>query len=1003
MLARRGLPQVFARGEGCVYVLALLKSASLFYLTLLLAIISGHVLCGYFFPLGAASAAQAPELKKRDFQGAGRDYIFQRRMIEDGLPHNSVLCLWQGKSGYLWLGTRSGLARFDGTSFRAYTRWNTPELPDDYIHALYEDDSGVLWVGTGGGLARLEGGKWRGYGKEQGLTDVTVRAISGDASGVLWIGAANGLHRFVNDRIEPLNADSWENFWGNSIARAIPGSSGGLWIGDDADGVYRLEGTEYSPLRIIPPLVSSQVTALLESQEGLWTGTSEGLALLRKKDNGDYYPEPVAGIPEGHAVRALLRDRGGSLWAGADGGGLFRREENQKTFSPVNLPFSLENEFIYALLQDREGTIWIGTSGNGLLQAVPVRVASIPGPGEAGIPRIRCLASHPGGAVWAGLEGHGLARFVPGAASGTWRMEPVPGSGFLAGKSVSAIYFDAGDAVWIGLEREGLVFLNAALTATWFTNIDGLSSNAITAIVRDGKNRLWVGSAAGLNRLEGDKFIACENEGDTAPYINAIYESSSASGLKGAPALLIASRQGLLRVKDNALIPFAPAGARTITGAVSAVWEDRDHVLWIGSEGGGLFRLYNGQTLRLTTDSGLPDNYILSILDDSRGYLWIGSRNGIFRLDKKQPEQWVRGEIPALTPLSLDEADGMNSRECVAGGNSAAAAGRDGKLWFPTVKGLVAANPAAMLVNAVPPSVWVEKAIIDGREVSGAVVSGFTLPVFPSSVRVVEFHFTAISLWNPDKLRIFHMLEGFGESWRETPPRQKRAAIYSGLAPGSYRFRVRARNNDGVWSQKEAIFSFEIKGGVDYFVLAISAVILAVLGFSGAFLFLRRRRRADAPAAPEEGVSRERQERGEKKYQTSGLSPETSDETLLRLLAVMEKEKIYLRGDLSLKMLAQRLNVHYNHLSQIVNGRLGMNFNDYINKYRIEEAMRRLKDPAQSGRSILEIAYETGFYSKSVFNTAFKKFSGMTPSQFRKSEDAGDSVESGATGSAGES
>ncbi|HLP59377.1 MAG TPA: helix-turn-helix domain-containing protein, partial [Candidatus Deferrimicrobium sp.] len=122
----------------------------------------------------------------------------------------------------------------------------------------------------------------------------------------------------------------------------------------------------------------------------------------------------------------------------------------------------------------------------------------------------------------------------------------------------------------------------------------------------------------------------------------------------------------------------------------------------------------------------------------------------------------------------------------------------------------------------------------------------------------------------------------------------------------------------------------------------------------------------------------------EPKYKTSALLPETVEEVLPRLIRLMEKEKIYLKADLNLKSLAQQLNVHYNYLSQIINERLGHSFNDFINSYRIEEARKKLLDHTQKNKTILDIAYDTGFYSKSVFNTAFKKFTGMTPSEFKK-------------------
>jgi AraC-like DNA-binding protein len=151
-------------------------------------------------------------------------------------------------------------------------------------------------------------------------------------------------------------------------------------------------------------------------------------------------------------------------------------------------------------------------------------------------------------------------------------------------------------------------------------------------------------------------------------------------------------------------------------------------------------------------------------------------------------------------------------------------------------------------------------------------------------------------------------------------------------------------------------------------------VLFAVVGVS--WVLYRKR-------SPKVG----KEKKDERKYKTSALLPETVKEVLPRLMQLIEEEKVFLEADLTLNKLAQQLNVHYNHLSQIINEHLKYSFNDFINRYRIEEAKKIMEKPGESKKTILEIAYETGFYSKSVFNTAFKKFTGKTPSQYRKMND----------------
>ena len=187
---------------------------------------------------------------------------------------------------------------------------------------------------------------------------------------------------------------------------------------------------------------------------------------------------------------------------------------------------------------------------------------------------------------------------------------------------------------------------------------------------------------------------------------------------------------------------------------------------------------------------------------------------------------------------------------------------------------------------------------------------------------------------------------------------------------------VTACNSDGLWNENGATYEFTIKYPFYKQPLFYLVIIVSLLAASiGTSLWFYRRKLQVQPVT--------KYKSDEPKYKTSALLPETVEEVLPRLLQLMEKEKIFLKADLNLKSLAQRLNVHYNYLSQIINERLNRSFNDFINSYRIEEAKKKLLDPAEKDKTILDIAYDTGFYSKSVFNTAFKKFTGMTPSEFK--------------------
>jgi AraC-like DNA-binding protein len=337
------------------------------------------------------------------------------------------------------------------------------------------------------------------------------------------------------------------------------------------------------------------------------------------------------------------------------------------------------------------------------------------------------------------------------------------------------------------------------------------------------------------------------------------------------------------------------------------------------------------------------------------------------------------GDPDILTVVSFDEKEGMNSRECVMTGHPSAWKTKKGILYIPTVKGAAVFDldryRENIIAAAQPPPVIIENVIADNQSIS---LNG----MLPAHTSVVEFYFTALSFTAPDKLRILYKLEGFNPQWQEALPRQNRMAVYVNLLPGDYCFNVIACNNDGVWNHEGARFNFRVKapfykGPVFYGLIFL--MVCLIVGGTGWYLYsLAKKKRAE--------IAEKEKLEPKEKYKTSALLPETVEQVLPRLTRLMEEEKLFLDPDLTLKKLSERLQVHYNHLSQIINEHLGKSFNDYINAFRIEEAKQRLADPKEARKTVLEIAYDTGFYSKSVFNTAFKKFTGMTPSQFRKEQ-----------------
>jgi signal transduction histidine kinase len=259
---------------------------------------------------------------------------------------------------------------------------------------------------------------------------------------------------------------------------------------------------------------------------------------------------------------------------------------------------------------------------------------------------------------------------------------------------------------------------------------------------------------------------------------------------------------------------------------VISLFEDQEGTLWIGTNGGGLNRLKDGQLTAYTTRNGLLDDVVYRIMEDDRNNLWLSCRKGVFHASKKELDDLANGTINTIAPVAYGTADGMMTRECSGGGDPAGWRGSDGTLWFPTIKGVAVIDPQKIKTNAQPPPVTIEEIRVDEQ----SIVPRGKMELPPGNSRL-EFYYTAPSFVAPDKVRFKYNLEGFDSNWVEGGSR--RIAYYTNLRPGSYTFRVIACNNDGVWNETGAAFGFYLKPYFyqTYWFYALGLLVLALLAW----------------------------------------------------------------------------------------------------------------------------------------------------------------------------
>jgi ligand-binding sensor domain-containing protein/AraC-like DNA-binding protein len=873
-----------------------------------------------------------------------QEYLLRTWTIQSGLPLNTITALIQTQDGYIWVGTGAGLARFDGVRFRTFTKQNSP-LSSDRITSLYEDANKVLWIGTdGGGLYSCEKGLWKNFTMKDGLSNAHVRTIIGDWEGDLWVGTDYGLNRMSHDGIHIYTEE--DGLYDNIITDLCIDNWGTLWIGTMRGGLARFNEGMIAVYGYEDGLLNSSVQSLAADRWGnIWIGTLEGLYLLR---SGDGIIRSVFGTRY-TPFTSLLEDNQGNLWLATMADGLKRMTGD--TLTGLSSDEGLPDDFIRCLLIDRNENIWIGTDRGGLVQLRDPLVRNITR--DDGIPEsaVSAVMEDRQGFLWIGARNSGLCKMKDDRV-----VETFDAKTGLSSNRIRALFEDSNGNIWIGAEDSGLTIL---LNGRWnkINSDRGLRSNNVMAFLQDRKGVIWIGTDKGLDRSRDGKIDPPGGLADLAGYrVRAFLETRDGM-------LLAGTSQGLFRVSEKAVEKIELTRADSEPEIVS-LYEDGEGILWVGTNGDGLLRRDEAEMTAFTTAEGLKDNYIYSLTEDGHGNLWMSTNRGVMRISQKAMNDYVQGKTRCLTPAFFDEAEGMANSQCSGEGQPSVWKNGYGRLYYPTAKGISVFDTENMGVQTVPPLTLVEAVLCDGNP-----VEIYGVPCFRHRSESFEFHFTALDFRAPEKIRFKYRLEGHDEEFVYLPLDAERAVRYVNLAPGEYRFTVKAVSNDGIWDENGAFFVFEILPSFFQKPVFYVLVILAVLSAAGGMLLIRNQRR---------------QKRRRDKYKTIPVDPKRIEDVITKLLHLMDEERLFLDPDLTLNKLSLRLKVHYNHLSRIINERFGLSYNDFINKYRIEEARKKLTAPEEKGSTILDIAYSTGFYSKSVFNAAFKKFTGMTPTEYRK-------------------
>jgi ligand-binding sensor domain-containing protein len=711
---------------------------------------------GIAIHLGAVGDARALDGHRRITQYAQTHFA-----AHDGMPHSLANAIAQTADGYLWITSQEGLSRFDGASFTTYDHRTTEAIPVNQFSALAVDRNGTLWAGTRSrGVLHLIDGEFRPVAWEPGTQEQQIRALAFDSSGDLWIGMRDrGVVR-LHDGALMAALTTYDGLPSADVRALHATRDGTMWIGTFRGLVRWVDGRL---LRGPPALDGVAVHSIAEDGSGaLWCATDKGLMRLR-----DDAAEPVAADRLTPAeVSTVLFDRDGNLWIGLRTG--VARMTSDGEIERLSTPGALVN----ALFEDADGNLWIG-SDRGLDRlrdgdVLPFGVSE--GLADEVVGGFREDAT---GAKWITTTG-GLYRIAPGESTATR---------IAAHRALFAIYPDSRGNVWFG-DRGGNLGYWRDGRLSWLGNRDWERIRSLTETA-DG---LWLGTEHGLFRMRGDRLT------DAVSVVPEVGVRSIVADTEGS--LWIATEdRGLMRWRAGAVAAIPPGGPPRTTPVTTMLF-DSDGTMWVGTGGAGLWRLRNGRWFGFTVRMGMFDDVMWRILDDGLGYLWMSSNRGIWRVGRQQLDAVAAKQRETVDSQAYGEADGMRDRECNGVADPAGWRTGDGRLWFPTSKGLVVIDPAHLHQREPP------RALIESVQVNGRLQPAAGSLVLPAGSPRLELRYTAPALRGPERLRFRYRLDGFEQDWNEAGA--QRVAQYTNLPPGEYRFIVVA-GLDNKWGPEGAL------------------------------------------------------------------------------------------------------------------------------------------------------------------------------------------------------
>lgn len=746
----------------------------------------------------------------------GQSYYFRHYQVENGLSNNTVGCLLQDKQGFLWFGTKDGLNRFDGYTFKIFQndRDDPKSIGSNFIISLFEDKAGTLWVGTDRGLFSYDA-------ETESFSMVTmapadeIRGIQMDNNHCLWFIVRNRLYQYnikkgIVEQYKPLNSFS--------ITSVCMTADGILWFSTISGLIKKVNPlsnaiTTYSLFPDAEPAISRWIQKLYDAGNGmLFVGTSNHGMKIFDTSTAAYRDIPLYSEGKtGVFVRDFIRHSANEYWIASESGVYICNIKNGKLINlkkEYNNPYSISDNAIYAFCRDREGGIWVSTYFGGV-NYYPKQYTSFrkyfPQYGINSISgnAIREVCKDQNGDLWIGTEDAGLNKLNTSTGLFT-HFNPENPKNRISHTNIHGLLIN-GNELWVGTFHQGLDIVNintGKVMKHYSAAKHSLSSDFICCLLKTRAGKIIAATDRGLCyfNAQKDKFEPVNDIPRT--FYTRIYEDRYGTIWAGTYSEGIYYFNPQTKVKGN--FKYKRTDKTSLSGnRVNWIFEDSGGVLWIATEG-GLCKLNRekGTFINYTSKTGFPSNIIYTVLEDRRKNFWVSTSRGLVCFSPLTEKS-----------VTYTKANGLLSDQF---NYNSAYKDATGRLYFGSVKGLISFHPDQFLKNTFRPPVYITGFQVYDKELEvnkkGSPLSNsitytkkITLQYNQSSFSI---NFAALSYTAPEMTEYAYKLEGLDKNW--TFLKTNRKVFFTELPAGTYVFHVIGSVGNGVWNGKPAVLTVKI-------------------------------------------------------------------------------------------------------------------------------------------------------------------------------------------------